>query len=325
MGVGQVSTREQTTPSGARGTPFSHTALFYEGDDGFLAGTVPFVEAGLDAGEPALVATSRPRLRAMDAVLGPAARQLVRYVPMPDLGRNPAWIIPAWLDFVTPHVREGRQVRGIGEPIWPERTTDELVECHRHETLLNVALADATGFSLLCPYDVGSLGADVLADAGRSHPHVCHEGVVSASADYRDTLPTQLTDPLPSPPPEAEIATFDRASAWAVRHRIAAVAAAAGLDAERLEDLAVSVSEALTNSVEHGGGCGEIAWWSEPDRFLCEIRDHGTIDDPLVGRIRPDTCGGSGRGMWLIHQLCDLVQIRRLGDGTNVIRLTLSN
>ena len=69
-------------------------------------------------------------------------------------------------------------------------------------------------------------------------------------------------------------------------------AAAAGLDGERLEDLAVVVSEALSNSVEHGGGSGEILWWSEPDRFLCEIRDHGTIDDPLVGRVRPSPIRG---------------------------------
>ena len=317
--------RRQPGTSPDRGSSFTHTALFYDGTDEFLTNSVAFIEAGLDAGEPAMVSVSRPRLHAMDAALGPAARELVRYMPMPDLGRNPAWIIPAWLDFVTPHVRAGQKVRGISEPVWAERTADELVECHRHEALLNLALTDATGFSLLCPYDVGTLDGDVVAGAGQTHPHVCRGGVVDASADYHGTLPAQLSDPLSAPPPGAEVATFHGGDAWAVRHRIAAAAAGAGLDAERLEDLAVAVSEALTNSVEHAGGCGQILWWSEPDQFVCEIRDRGTIDDPLVGQIRPDSRGGSGRGMWLMHQLCDLVQIRRLVDGTNVVRLHLSS
>ena len=223
--------RRQPGTSPDRGSSFTHTALFYDGTDEFLTNSVAFIEAGLDAGEPAMVSVSRPRLHAMDAALGPAARELVRYMPMPDLGRNPAWIIPAWLDFVTPHVRAGQKVRGISEPVWAERTADELVECHRHEALLNLALTDATGFSLLCPYDVGTLDGDVLAGAGQTHPHVCRGGVVDASADYHGTLPAQLSDPLSAPPPGAEVATFHGGDAWAVRHRIAAAAAGAGLDA----------------------------------------------------------------------------------------------
>jgi prepilin-type processing-associated H-X9-DG protein len=34
------------------------------------------------------------------------------------------------------------RLRGAGEPIWPERRPAELVECQRHESLLNVAFAD---------------------------------------------------------------------------------------------------------------------------------------------------------------------------------------
>nr|WP_256979459.1 MEDS domain-containing protein [Streptomyces sp. NRRL B-24085] len=33
--------------------PFVHPALFYEGTDQYIAGTVPFLREGLDAGEPA--------------------------------------------------------------------------------------------------------------------------------------------------------------------------------------------------------------------------------------------------------------------------------
>ena len=55
---------------------------------------------------------------------------------MAVLGHNPARIIPAWRDFADAHAGP---IRGIGEPIWPGRGADELVECQLHESLLNVA------------------------------------------------------------------------------------------------------------------------------------------------------------------------------------------
>ena len=37
---------------------FSHEALLYDGLDGLLSGTVPFLREGIEAGEPILVATA---------------------------------------------------------------------------------------------------------------------------------------------------------------------------------------------------------------------------------------------------------------------------
>ena len=44
-------------------------------------------------------------------------------------------------------------MRGIGEPIWADRSPTELIECQCHEALLNVAFAAAGDFHLICPYD----------------------------------------------------------------------------------------------------------------------------------------------------------------------------
>ena len=57
--------------------------------------------------------------------------------------------------------------------------------------------------------------------------------------------------------------------------------------------------------------------------MVCEIADRGTIDDPLVGRQAPDTEQLGGRGLWLAHQLCDLVELRSGPDGT-VLRLHMA-
>ena len=61
-------------------------------------------------------------------------------------------------------------LRGIGEPIWADRSPAELVECQRHEALLNLAFAGTDGFRLLCPYDAARLDRDVIEEAERTHP-----------------------------------------------------------------------------------------------------------------------------------------------------------
>jgi len=49
-----------------------------------------------------------------------------------------------------------------------------------------------------------------------------------------------------------------------------------------------------------------------------EVTDGGHIDDPLVGRRMPLPLASGGRGVYLVNQLCDLVQIRSSPKGTTV-------
>ena len=62
--------------------------------------------------------------------------------------------------------------------------------------------------------------------------------------------------------------------------------------------------------------------WEEDERLLVEVEDRGRIEEPLVGRIRPDVNQEGGRGLWLANQLCDLVQIRS-GEAGTTVRLHL--
>ncbi len=49
---------------------------------------------------------------------------------------------------------------------------------------------------------------------------------------------------------------------------------------------------------------------------MAEIRDAGHLADPLAGRRRPALASvNGGRGLWLIHQLCDLVETRASDSG----------
>jgi anti-sigma regulatory factor (Ser/Thr protein kinase) len=303
---------------------FAHEALLYAGDDGFVEGTAPFVREGIEAGEGILVAVPRRRAGLLREELGGDADRVL-FADMEQLGRNPGRIIPAWRDFVDEHTGQGRPIRGIGEPVWPERTSDELIECQRHELLLNLAFGDEPPWSLLCPYDTDTLGDDVIEEAFRSHPVLWQDGRRLESETYGDPrdIFAAPDDDLPPRPTHAEGMAFGLEDVAAVRALVARHAAGAGLAAERAADLVLAASEAATNSVLHGGGRGDFAVWREGAAVVGEVRDAGRISDPLAGRRRPSLDALDGRGLWVVHQLCDLVEVRSLAAGT-VVRFRIA-
>lgn len=296
---------------------FQHEALIYEGPDQYLEGTVPFLRAGLEAGEPAMVAVGRSQRELLEGELGDADD--VRFADMEKLGRNPAWIIPFWREFVDE--ARGRPVRGIGEAVWAARSRSALDECQRHEALLNVAFDPGSSWSLLCPYDAGSLGDEVLEVVACSHPHIHLEGRVERSGSFDPHL-NAFAGELPPPAATPETLAFGVAQLGEVRSRVAAAAEAAGMDSMAVADLVTATSELAANSVMHGGGSGTLRLWHEDSRLLAEVEDRGRIEEPLVGRLRPSISQEGGRGLWLANQLCDLVQIRS-GEGGTTVRLHL--
>jgi anti-sigma regulatory factor (Ser/Thr protein kinase) len=296
---------------------FRHKALFYDGLDGFMASTLPFVRDGVTAGEPVMVAVDGEKIRLLREALG-ADADAVRFVQMRDLGQNPGCIIPAWREFVAEHALTGRRLRGVGEPVWAGRTDDEIEECHQHEALLNVAFDDGPAWSLVCPYDRAALPADVIEAARRTHPIVGEDGVTRRSMSYRNPRIDPLGGELPPPPARRDEMSFTLSDLSTVRSMVEAWARAAGIERDRADDLVLAVNELATNSIRHGGGKGVIRAWRESGVFVCEVRDSGRIDDPLAGRGLPADGRQSGRGLWLVNQLVDLVQLRSLRDGSAV-------
>ena len=301
---------------------FQHEALFYAGLDDFLAGTVPFLREGLDGDEPMLVAVPELRLRALQGELAGDADR-ISFVDMGQIGRNPAHIIPAWSDFLRNNGGGRVPVRGIGEPIWAGRTDDELVECQRHETLLNVAFATSGAWRLLCPYDTVGLPSDVIEEAERSHPWVSRaDGWRDSSAHCRDlaVMADPFDAPLPPAPLGAEMLPFGLADIAAARNLVSLLARASGLSDARSNDLVLAAHELVSNSIRHGGGSGTIRVWHDGRSVVCEVTDNGRIGLPLAGRQLPSDDSLGGRGLWMANQLCDLVQIRTFAEGS-VVRL----
>lgn len=302
---------------------FRHEALFYDGLDEFVDRTAAFVRQGTGTGEAVLVVVTADKIDVLREAVGPD--EGVAFADMADVGRNPARIIPAWQHFVDEHTTNGRRVRGVGEPIFAARTPDELTECQRHEVLLNVAFAGAPAWWLVCPYDLRSLDESVLAEAHRSHPVLSRHGNAHDSHSYHhDTAVAAVFDgALPEPQAPFTEIIFDAAMLSAVRRFVRAHATAAGLDVGRTDDVVLAVHELATNSVRHGGGKGVLRMWETDQSVVCEVRDNGHVAHPLVGRVRPDFDDESGRGLWLVNHLCDLVQVRSSADET-VVRVHMS-
>jgi anti-sigma regulatory factor (Ser/Thr protein kinase) len=303
---------------------FSHRALLYTGEEGFVDGTLPFIHAGLDSGEPTLVVVGPRKIEILSEALN-GDGDLVHFADMVEIGTNPARIIPVWHEFVDRHAAAGSGLRGIGEPVWPKRSAAELSECRRHEELLNVAFAHAAGFDLLCPYDTSALDAAVIDAISRSHPRVIDGDGERASDTYPGVraLAAPFAEPLADPPDRTDWLPVDATTLAELRAHVRSHAVAAALDERLVDDLVIGVHELACNSIKHGGGHGIVGVWRSPDAVVCEVRDSGEFDAPLAGRRAPDPLLPHGRGLWLANQLCDLVQLRTGADGT-VARVYMS-
>jgi anti-sigma regulatory factor (Ser/Thr protein kinase) len=165
--------------------------------------------------------------------------------------------------------------------------------------------------------DTDSLPEAVLDEARRNHPLLVEDGACRASEVCRDLdeIARPFDAPLPPAPPDAASFTLEEGMLGAFRRFITEGAEREGL-ADRTSSFALAVHELATNSLRHGGGGAEILLWSTARSVICEVRDAGHVGDPMVGRVRPDNDREGGWGVWMANQLCDLVQVRSVPNGT---------
>jgi anti-sigma regulatory factor (Ser/Thr protein kinase) len=296
---------------------YSHEAFLYPGGSEFLAGVLSFLEPTLQAGRPALVLLTADKLDLVRRELTAGAAD-VEYADITEAGGNPGRLIGVWRRFTTGHP-PGVELRGICEPVYPGRTAAEMAECELYEALLNAAFDPGSQLRLMCLYDAASLPGSLLAAARQTHPFLSDGKTRGVSAEFRPlNLAGLYTRPLPGHPNGAARLPFGRGELGRLRGFVATQAQAAGLAERPASALVAAVNEIATNSLQHGGGQGELRVWAEDAALVCEVSDRGRITDPLAGRLPP--APDQGAGLWLANQLTDLVQIHSGPDGT-VVRL----
>ena len=312
----QPTGMQAPAPSAVHDT-YRHEALLYSGIGEFLAGVVPFIRDGVRLGQPVLLALPAPRERAVRDALGDDADRVI-FADMVELA-NPARIIPAVRQFVA--VTGGRPIRGVGEPIWAGRRELEIVESQFHEALMDVALGPDTPLWVLCPYDVGALDRELIAEAHRSHASVVRAtqpGVGSSTFGGVRHASALFGMALPEPTAPTMTVRFNAARDAEMAARVLQHADTAGLPAHRSAKLAAAVDEIASAVDPLSGGEVTVRLWQDGAALVCEIDDHGVIDNPMVGRSGLGSPGGRDHGIRLANDLCDLVQVRSSADGTAV-------
>jgi anti-sigma regulatory factor (Ser/Thr protein kinase) len=128
------------------------------------------------------------------------------------------------------------------------------------------------------------------------------------------SLPSQ---PLPSTVDAAVFHTY-RTDLSKVRALVMQQARGAGLTEGRANDLVLAVSEVAANTLRHTDSSGTLVIWHDPSEIVCEIHDEGKITDPTAGQRRPAADATGGHGLWLVRQVCDLVELRSDATGTTI-------
>ena len=293
-----------------------HEALIYRDEAEFDAAMHAFLQEAAAAGEPVLVALPGPHLEHAREALADVMAD-ARLEDAEQVARNPSCLLSMIEEWVASH--DGH-ARIVSEVVWPGRSHAEAVEALRHEALVNHALA-GSGATVMSPFDAQHLDDDILAAVEMTHPTVMEGGQRRAGTAYTDPLSSAFSElwPLANPTGPVSEHPLD-GSLSKLRHSIADDPALGSLSAQRRSDLVFAINEAAANAVRHGNVTCLTRIWHDGDEVVTEVISQSGIPDVMAGRRRPAADALEGRGLWLINQLCDLVELRS-GTGGTTLRM----
>jgi anti-sigma regulatory factor (Ser/Thr protein kinase) len=307
----------ETTDTEQRG--FVHSALLYHSQREYVDFVVGFVADGLTMGEPVLVAVPGEELALLAGTLWRACDGLpadLCLTNITEVARNPSRYMAMASAFAAEY--PDRRVRIVSQVAWAGRSADERLACMEHEALVNGAFADDQ-ITALCLYDARLLDADVLAGARATHPVLWRCGSAHRSADYApDEVLARCNQPLPANPGAVTYTVRQGADLRPARSFAVDYADWVGLSRGGTEDLQLIATELATNSLMYTHGACQLAFWRHDDHLVCEARDSGSFDNPLVGHRLPGARGMASRGLFLVNAMSDLVRTHTTTSGTTI-------
>lgn len=294
-----------------------HTAVVHHTTDELVGQLVPYVRAGLAAGEPVLVNLREARLRALEEALGPDATG-VTWSDSSRWNASPGRRLRALEAALGSSRPDGRWTRFVGECPWPSGPEPLVTEWERFDAVLNTTLAERP-VDMVCAYDAATLPRSVVERAAHTHPLIGLWPTVP-STGYLDPvtfLAERAARALPVPA-RAAMSPRDLRPPGA-RRFVRQALAGAPVPAEGLEALLVVVSELVTNGWQAGASAVTAACWRWPDGVIVQVDDDGPgLDDPFAGYRPPPFEAIGGRGLWIARQLSDAVEIASSRSGTAV-------
>lgn len=305
-------------------TSYRHDALYVASAEQLVADVVPFLRAGLAAGESAVVICREGTNRLLLDALGDGAA--VTALPAEEVHSHASRALAAYRRLVADELSTGAPcVRLVGEAVLDD-DVEAWREWMRFEALCNHVLAGLPLWTL-CLYDRRALPVEALVSAGVTHPHLADGGVRRPNPLYQDPEEVLLArgddgpDALEASVPELDVPHVAdlRGLRRQVRDRCADV-----LTADAVDDLVLAVGEVVTNAVRHGEPPVRVRLWTAPGRVVCSVTDQGGgVRDPFAGYrpVRGEGPMQGGMGLWLARQLTHRLLLSQGPDGFTV-RLT---
>ena len=281
------------------GTALRHNALVYESKDEYLARAVPFLKAGIEAGEGAVVAHTKPGLAMMREALGPEAVR-VTFVDVSGAYTRPARTLAAYHKIYVEQLRKTPALRAVADvQFGPDPNEWDLWT--GYEAVFNRSFGHLPVW-VLCSYDANGTPDPIIEGVWQTHPEVVADDSWNSSDRYQD--PDQLLRRItPATAPLTGLRPIPfRRGAEELREQLARELAADKISEAQSLDLLLAATEIANNAVQHGGGIQEVRVGRARGRFVCEIVDRGHgFDDPAAGYLAPRE--GIGAGLWVARQL----------------------
>jgi anti-sigma regulatory factor (Ser/Thr protein kinase) len=300
---------------------YDHYVVHYTSDADLLAVAVPFLSAGLAAGEPTVVSLEPERAELVRGAL-PAASDAV-YLTTDEVYARPTAAIRSYREMMAGFVADGATgIRIFGEI--PRAAIDTSWDWWaRYEAAVNHAY-DEFPLRSMCAYDTRTTPRAVLDDVARTHPFVATPGGGrQVNPGYVDP-PTFLAAPramVPDPIQDAEPLVELSDPRPQVARRAVVEANKTELPDAEIDDLVLAVSEMVENTLRHGRRPARLRIWSDAEHMVVTVHDAGPgPTDPFAGLVPAERETG-GRGLWLTHQICSHVALHRDETGFTV-RLT---
>jgi len=283
----------------SEGTALRHNALVYESKDEYLARAVPFLKAGIEAGEGAVVAHTKPGLVMMREALGPEAAR-VTFVDVSAAYTRPARTLAAYHEVYVEQLRKTPTLRAVADvQFGPD--PDEWNLWTGYEAAFNRSFGHLPAW-VLCSYDANGTPDPIIEGVWQTHPEVVADDSWNSSDRYEDPdhLLRRIT-PAPAPLTGLRPIPFGR-GVEELREQLARELAADKIGEAQSLDLLLAATEIANNAMQHGGGIQEVRVGRARGRFVCEIVDRGDgFDDPAAGYLAPRA--GVGAGLWVARQL----------------------
>jgi anti-sigma regulatory factor (Ser/Thr protein kinase) len=290
---------------------FRHNALVYDSQDEYLAVAVPFLTEGVEAGEGAIVAHTKPGLAVMREAVGPAAAE-VTFVDVSSAYTRPAQTLAAYHEVYAEQLRKTATLRAVADvQFGPDPAEWDLWT--GYEAVFNHSFAHLPAW-VLCSYNANGTPDQIIEGVWQTHPEVVDGDTWTRSGDYEDPedLLRRLT-PAPTPLGDLRPIAFGR-DLEEFRERLARELVAEGVSEAKALDMLLAATEVAANAIEHGGGVEAVRVGRAQGRFVCEIVDRGIgFDDPTAGYLAPRE--GIGTGLWVARQLTWQIEFFRSESG----------